>query len=127
LRLEAVARELGDTRIIALRLLETGLGLGELRLRRHQLRLIGRRIDLEQEIAGLHILAFAKIDLDQEAVDPRPDVDRLHRLDAADIFVGGGNVARRDALDGDRGRRTGRRLSARRQRREQGGEQQRQG
>ena len=58
----------------------------------------GGRIDLEQLIARLDVLAFGKADADDLPVNAARDGDRVVRLDRADGALEGGNVlGRRDA------------------------------
>ena len=51
---------------------EIGVIARQLALRLVQRRLIGARIDLGEQVAGLHHLAFGEIELDQHAADLRP-------------------------------------------------------
>ena len=49
--------------------------------------LVGARIDDEQEVALLDDLAVLEMDGIDEAGDPGADLDRLHRREAAGVFV----------------------------------------
>ena len=66
---------------------EIALGVGELRLvqrllgdRLVELRLIGGRIDLGEQVAFLDVLAFLEIDAEDVAIDLRPNGDSVPGL-----------------------------------------------
>jgi hypothetical protein len=76
----------GDARQIALRVFQIGLVLRLIGVGLCELRLIGARIDLHQQIAGMDVLAFLKRDSEDLAVDPALDhhgIEGLHRAKAA--------------------------------------------
>ena len=60
--------------------LSCGLGLLERPLER-------TRIDLEQEIAGLDLLAVGEVHLVEVAADAGPHLDRLDGIEAAGVLV----------------------------------------
>ena len=74
---------------------EIGLGVGELGLvaiavrgELFDLRLIGTRIDLRQQVAGMHVLPFGEVDADDLALDLAAHDDGVvgdHRADAGEI------------------------------------------
>src|SRR5215472_13990710 len=70
-------------------------------LRLLQLRLIGTGIDLEQRVPGTDLLAFLEIDLDDLAVDPALDGDRVVRLDRADAVQKYGDILYGDGSGSD--------------------------
>ena len=84
--LEPGAEELGIAVEIELGAGELGLVLLLGRLRLFERRLVGPRIDLEQRIAFLDLLAFLEIDLDDLAVDPGLDGDHVVGLNRADAL-----------------------------------------
>ena len=76
------------------------LGIGQI-----VLRLIRARINREQQIALLHLLAFLEVHLVEITVDARSDFDGLRRFEAPDVFVPLDNLARNRLNDGHDGRR----------------------
>ena len=81
-----VAAELGIA-------LHVALGVGKLRLVERllggglvELRLVGRRIDLDEYVAPFDVLAFLEIDAEDAAVDLRPYRHGAARLGGADTF-----------------------------------------
>ena len=88
LRAELVLRELQLAIILQLRVGGFGLGRGEVRLRLVHLRLKLHLLDLVQQVAGLHVLAFAERDFFEKTLDARPDIDLVDRLDMPDELKG---------------------------------------
>ena len=79
-------------------LVELGFGLVECALE-------GTRVDLEQEVAGLHLLAVGEIHLRQVAAHTRTHVDGLDGIEAARVLVPFDGLAHGGLADRDlRGR-----------------------
>jgi hypothetical protein len=74
---------------------ERGLGLFDRGLRLAEGRLIGTRIDLKQQVAGVHKLSVGERHFVEVAGDPRLDVDAFDGVGAA----GEGEVRRLFPLD----------------------------
>jgi hypothetical protein len=88
------------------------LELVGLRLRERSLE--RRRVDLDQNVAGMNVLALGKVDLDDLAVDPRAHqhaVQGLHGADPGELDrdIGALDLAGHDRNGGRRGTRSGRR------------------
>jgi hypothetical protein len=79
------------------------LRLGGLRLR--ELRLQRARVELREQLAGLHVLPFDEADLVELAVDARLHGHGGHRGDGADARAVDLHVLRRDARGGHLHRR----------------------
>jgi hypothetical protein len=79
-----------DERLVALglrrRLRQVGLGARDLRLDRGDLALQRRRVDLEQQLAGLDVAAFDEDALEQDARNARAHLGDARRLEAAGQF-----------------------------------------
>ncbi len=98
-------------------IVEQRLILGLVGLRLLQRRRVRRRVDLDQHVAGVHVLALGKVDLDDLAVDPRAyqhAVQGLHgaepgeldrNIGALDLAGHHRNGGRGGARAGGRGRR----------------------
>ena len=69
------------------------------------LRLEGPRVDLEEHLAAADNRALLERHGGDEAGNARPDVDRVHRLEAAGHFIPLGDVAGHDLGHGDLGGR----------------------
>ncbi len=65
-----------------------GLGCGQIGLRLVDQRLILVFLDLIEDVARFHVLAFGEQDLFDEALDPGPDLDDADGLDPADELIG---------------------------------------
>ena len=89
---------------VALRIGELSLVAGEIGLRLRERRLVRPRIDLEQEIADLHLLPFGEIDFDDRAVDAAFHRYVVISLDAAETSDVDRHVARRRGPGRDRHR-----------------------
>ena len=81
------ADQLGRARLLELGQPELGQGLVELGLCAVGRRLVGARIDDEQDLARLDELAVPELDLLHVARDAGADLDLLHRLEAAGELV----------------------------------------
>ena len=88
---------------------EIGLGAGELRLvlllhclGLGQRRLVGSRVDLQEQVALLDFLALLEIDLYYLAVDPALDRNHIVGLHRADPVQKHRNILRGDGPRGDR-------------------------
>ena len=73
--LEALVLEVGGTLELSLRQVELRIRLAQLCLRRRQRRLIGPRVDHEQQVALLDHLAVLEMDLGQITADAGADLD----------------------------------------------------
>ena len=72
---------------VEVRVADRDLGLVELGARLLDRALEGARVDLEQQVAFLDLLAVLEPDLGQIAADARPHVDGLDRVEAARVLV----------------------------------------
>ena len=70
-----------------LRQFQMGLGLLASGLRLVQLRLVGPRVNHEQQVPGLHLRPVLEMDGVNVAGDPRPDFHHLDGLQVAGVFV----------------------------------------
>jgi hypothetical protein len=77
----------------------------EIALRPAQLRLVGARVDREQEVALSHQGALAKVDRLQVAADAGADLHGIDRLESCRVLVPVDELALHGARDGHLGRR----------------------
>ncbi len=90
---------------VGLGLRPRGFPARELALGAQHLRLVGAGIDLEQHVAGLHLVAVLEADLDEIPRDAGADLDRVDGLRPAGGLEEVGDLALGDARDADLGRR----------------------
>src|SRR4029077_16982045 len=82
-----------DARQVLLREVDARVRLLEITLGAVELRLVGARIDLEQEVALLDQRALAEWHQFEVATDARAHLDRVHRLESRGVLVPVGQIA----------------------------------
>jgi len=73
---------------LQLRVRGFGFGRGKVRLGLIDLRLELHLFDLVQQVARLEVLSLAEGDFFEKALDPRPDINLVGRLDVTDELEG---------------------------------------
>src|SRR5262249_41572349 len=85
--------QLGHALVLQLGVEGRGLGCGEIGLGLVDLRLIGRLLDLVEQVVGPDVLALAEQPFVEEALDAGAQLNHVDRLDAPDEGIGPGHAA----------------------------------
>ena len=104
-RLEVLLAQFGRTPELPRRQLDLGFRLGQLGTHRGKRRLIGPRIDHEEQVSLLDDLPVGEMNFGQVAAHPRPDLDRIDRRKLPGKLVPLGDFLLQRQADGDRRRR----------------------